>query len=71
MTEPPQPQVQEDQEAAAVPTSERRSRNLCGLPVEAGVVALPEAPAGRSRHVVLILIYLIAIFAEFVAPFTA
>ena len=72
MTEPPQPQVQEDQEAL------QRATDLGEKEAEIYVASQWKLVWWRFRKhrlavvgtVVVILIYLIAIFAEFVAPFT-
>ena len=72
MTEPPQPQVQEEQEAL------QRATDLGEKEAEIYVASQWKLVWWRFRKhrlavvgtVVVILIYLIAIFAEFVAPFT-
>jgi peptide/nickel transport system permease protein len=72
LTEPPQPQVQEEQEAL------QRATDLGEKEAEIYVASQWKLVWWRFRKhrlavvgtVVVILIYLIAIFAEFVAPFT-
>ena len=72
MTEPPQPQVQEEQEAR------QRATDLGEKEAEIYVASQWKLVWWRFRKhrlavvgtVVVILIYLIALFAEFVAPFT-
>jgi peptide/nickel transport system permease protein len=72
LTEPPQPQVQEEQEAL------QRATDLGEKEAEMYVASQWKLVWWRFRKhrlavvgtVVVILIYLIAIFAEFVAPFT-
>ena len=72
MTEPPQPQVQEDQEAL------QRATDLGEKEAEIYVASQWKLVWWRFRKhrlalvgtVVVILIYLTALFAEFVAPFT-
>ena len=72
MTEPPQPQVQEDQEALQRPADfeEREAEIYVASQWKLVWWRFRKHRLAVVGTVVVILIYLVALFAEFVAPFT-